>query len=57
MKTAPLTWDLCAECGRPVTIYNVYKRRMVKPDRDHDLCQRCWKAQSDRNREAMREEA
>lgn len=45
---------LCVECGRPIIIYLAHNNRWVKPpDRDHDLCRKCWRASRDRDRSRL----
>lgn len=38
------------DCGRPILAWTKYRRKVIRPKGDHDLCQKCWKAQRDRTR-------
>jgi len=44
----------CSECGRPIVAFVIRRvsagKRKITPTLDHDLCQKCWKAELDRNR-------
>lgn len=40
----------CVNCDRPILSYNKKLGRYFKPDKDHDLCRRCWQAEVDRER-------
>ena len=43
--------DPCAECGRAIVArISRSMSRVQRPQCDHDLCQRCWKALKDRER-------
>lgn len=43
---------VCVRCGHRIVVRhpNNRKRVIIPHDRDHDLCQRCWKAEQDRMR-------
>jgi hypothetical protein len=42
--------NICS-CGRPIVAFRSKRRHgVVRPKKDHDLCQRCWKAEQDRSR-------
>ena len=40
---------ICSECGRPVTVF-LWDGKVRNSMKDHDLCQKCWKAEKDRQR-------
>ena len=40
----------CIECSRPVIVLRPNWGGVQKPRADHDLCQKCWKAEQDRQR-------
>lgn len=33
----------CSECGRPA-VFSTKKNRRKRSDKEHDLCERCWKS-------------
>ena len=39
----------CVRCGEPATYYSHAKKRL-RGDHEHNLCQRCWRAEVDRRR-------
>ena len=42
--------SLCRECDRPIVAFRRGRHSVFSPGPDHDLCQRCWKSETDRSR-------
>lgn len=41
--------SICS-CGRPIVAWTKFRRKVISPSPDHDLCQRCWKGEQDSSR-------
>ena len=48
----------CAYCGRPIKAWKSEhgggRKTVKRPAPDHDLCQRCWQGEQDRNQRQFR---
>ena len=43
-------YPTCQECGREIKVFFSGTGVTKKATPDHDLCQKCWKAEQDRSR-------
>jgi len=40
--------SVCANCAKRPALFHTTKNRRRRACRDHDLCERCWRATEDR---------